>query len=253
MISPIIKESTDLSENELRELNALSRIVNPKNPENHVQINHINKTNPTFYLFKNEEKLLAYQAFTLFKRLTPFEKKEISIIYINASYKNTNSDTLVKDYAKKSNLHFIKQNLGYFWFFKKFLVIFITDNPKLLNRVSKAFYVHAPSYKAKTTRTLQTFCEQFISENLRMEDASVSENLVISQPYHSQCRINNYWDSMYKASDKAQNDFFYREKIILKKENDILLSGKGILFIGFYSFSNLIKTIYKQIIKPKQN
>jgi len=125
MIIPIIKESKDLSEDELKELNVLSRLAHTGNPENHIQINHINKTNPVFYLYKNKEKIIAYQAFSLFKKSTPFEKKEIPIIYINASYKNPDTDKLVKNYAKKSNLHFRNQKLGFFWFLKKFLVIFI--------------------------------------------------------------------------------------------------------------------------------
>jgi len=129
------------------------------------------------------------------------------------------------------------------WFLKKFLVIFITDNPKLLNRVSKAFYKHYPSYKIKTSRKIQIFCEKFISENLKIKDFTISENLAVCQPYRSQSCINKYWSSMYKASDEAQNEFFYNEKIIFVNEDNIFLSGKGILFIGFYSFNNLLKSL----------
>jgi len=243
MIKPTIKESKDLSEDELIQLNAIGRLINTANPENHVQINHVNTTNPVFYLYKKKERILAFQAFSIFKKVTPFEKKEIPIIYINVSYKNPDAGKLVKDYAKKSNLHFIKQQLGSFWFLKKFLLIFITDNPKLLDRVSKKFDEHYPSYKNKTSSEVHAFCKNLITENLKIKGFTLSENLALSLPYHSESCISKHWLSMYKAADEAQNDFFYNEKIIFAHDDHIFLSGKGILFIGCYSFSNLLKSL----------
>ena len=245
MIKPTIKESKDLSKEEITELNRLSRIVNKQNPANHIQVNHIEKTQPTFYLFKNEGTTAAFQAFAFFKKLTPFDKREIPIIYINASYKETGINPGIKNYAKHSNFHYIKSQLGKFWFLKKFLVIYLTDNPKLFDRTSKSFYQCYPSYQYPTPPDIRHFCKQFVTENLKIKEANINENLVISEPYHEPSRITQHWSHMYKADDPKQNNFIISEKIIYKKEQDYFLSGKGILFVGCYSFSNYLRGVLK--------
>ena len=101
MLTPIIKKSKELSLLEIKELNDICRLVNAQNPIDHIERNHIEKTNPIFYLFKIDSKIVAFQSFNLFYKKTPFSKNKIPIMFVGLSYKDPKTDSLTKNYAKK--------------------------------------------------------------------------------------------------------------------------------------------------------
>lgn len=243
MVKPIIKESKDLTVDELRELNEICRAINSQFPENHVQENHIRKTNPIFYLFKVKGKIVAFHAFSIFKEKTPFAKKKIPIVYINLSFKKQNADSHIKNYAKWSNAHFLKNNVSRFWYFKKFILIFLTNNPKLVERSSDVFYKSYPSYTNEPPAKIQSFCSNFTLQNLKLVDSKINNNLVLKHETQYKMDISSKWDELYKSYDFEQNKFFIQEKIITSEDNKYFLTGSLMLFVGHSSFLNLIKNV----------
>ncbi len=251
MIAPIIKEGKDLTPAELKELNAICRNINSFFPENHVEVNHIEKTNPIFYLFKVEEKIVAFHVFSLFKAKTPFSSKEIPVIYINLSFKTLDADAHIKNYAKWSNNHFLKAHIGRFWYFKEFLLCFLTNNPKLAERSSTVFYQAHPLYSNQATDEISSFCSDFVANYLKV-DAKMEGGIVLKNPKPYKMDISNKWEKLYEASQKESNDFFINNGIIIKENNNYFLTGNQTLFMGYSSLSGLLKNVWK-LLKERRN
>ncbi|MFK7799592.1 MAG: hypothetical protein AB8E82_19220 [Aureispira sp.] len=246
MLQPIIKKSEALSPAEIASLNKIIGGIHSQNPENHIEENHIQKTNPVFYLFKKEDEILAFQAFTIFKKKTPFHRKEIPIINVNISYKNPKADKLIKDYAKFSNFHFIKQQLGPFWFLKTFVVSFVTINPKLIHRISRIFGSHYPDYRISTPKEVHHFAKNFIAKDLKIAANHVNNNLVITEESYEDSPITEQWPFLYESKNPLQNEFFIKEGIIKQANNQYFLTNKAVLFLGVYSFWGLVKSVFRK-------
>jgi hypothetical protein len=253
MVKPIIKKSEDLSSDEIKELNEICRSINSYFPKDHIQVNHINKTSPIFYLFKVQEKIVAFHAFSIFKEKTPFGTKELPIIYINLSFKKPNADAHIKNYAKWSNAHFLKANIGRFWLFKKFVLIFLTNNPKVAKRSANVFHQSYPVHKTDTPQKIQDFAKQFIHKNLKLTDSNINQNLVLSKENTYKMDIDSKWENLYKSCDSEQNKFFIKNDIIHTEDNKFFLTGNLILFMGCSSFLNLIKNILHHKLKKNQS
>ncbi|WMX13761.1 MULTISPECIES: hypothetical protein [unclassified Aureispira] len=253
MIYPIIKQSKDLTLDELKELNAICRAINSCFAENHVEENHIKKTNPIFYLFKVNEKIVAFHAFSVFLERTPFSKKKIPIIYINLSFKRQGFDAYIKNYAKWSNAHFLKQQIGRFWFLRKFILIFLTNNPKLAERSSEVFYQSYPSYHQETPNEILHFCSTFVTKNLKLNDTSINHNLVLKKAHPYKMDISSKWETLYKSHDTKQNEFFLQEQIINSEDTKAFLTGNLMLFLGENSCINLIKNILLLKLRKAKN
>lgn len=251
MITPIIKEGKDLTLEELKELNAICQNINSFFSENHVEANHIEKTNPVFYLFKVEEKIAAFHAFSLFNLNTPFSTKKIPVIYINLSFKALNADAHIKNYAKWSNNHFLKKHIGRFWYFKEFLLCFLTNNPKLAERSSTVFYQAHPLYSNQVTDELSAFCSDFVDNYLKV-DAKMEAGIVLKNPKPYKMDISTKWKKLYEASQEETNDFFIKNGIIIKEHSNYFLTGNQTLFIGYSSFSGMLKNVWR-LFKEQRN
>ncbi len=251
MITPIIKEGKDLTPAELKELNAICRNINSFFPENHVEVNHIEKTNPIFYLFKVKGRIMAFSAYSYFKAKTPFSDKEIPIIYGNLLFKALDADEQVKDYAKWSNNHFLKTHVGSLWYFKEFLLCFLTNNPKLAERSSTLFYQTHPLQQDNVTNEISSFCSDFVANYLKIT-SKMEGGVVLKNPKPYKMDISNKWEKLYEASQKESNDFFINNGIIIKENNNYFLTGHLTLFVGHNSLSGLLKNIWR-LFKEKKN
>ena len=245
MIQPIIKKGIDLTQAEIEELDQIYLLSNPKMPKDHIKINHIEKTNPVFFLYKVEGKIAAFQAYTSFKKKTPFHKKKIPVIYLNLSYKNPEADKYIKNFAKTSNLAFIKMTFGRFWFLKKFVMVFQTYNPKLIERISAFFAKAYPNYYEQTPKEVQRFSQFFFKEELKLPDTIIDKNLVKQENYTSLSDITDKWEQMYNSQNPHRNNFFFENDIIQNKEDQFFLTGKALFFVGFFSIWPLL---YKKLL-----
>ena len=253
MVKPIIKKSTDLTSDEITELNEICHSINSCFPENHIQENHIKKTSPVFYLFKVEGKIVAFHAFSIFKEKTPFSTKELPIIYINLSFKRPNADSHIKNYAKWSNAHFLKANIGRLWILKKFVLIFLTNNPKLAKRSANIFYESYPTYKNNTPQQIQDFSKKIIHKNLKLSSSNINQNLVVYKESTYKMDINSKWENLYKSNDYEQDDFFIKNDIIQTEDNKFFLTGNLMLFMGYSSFLNLIRNVLYHKFKKNES
>lgn len=214
-------------------------------PENHIQKNHIDKTNPVFYLYKLDDKILAYQAFSLFYKKTPFTKRSIPIMYINLSYKDENTDGHIKNFALKSNAIFLRENLGMFWFLKKFILAYQTYNPKVVHRSSRFFTKVYPNVVDNTIPTdVHDFAQQFYHQELHLPYTTINGNLVKDEIYEVPSPISSSWETLYKASEDKMNQLFIKNGVIDQKDNEYFLTGRAHFIISYNNpFSMIIKKL----------
>jgi len=241
MVQRVKKKGTDLSREEIRELDDIYRLNNPFMPENHIEKNHINKTNPIFYLYKVEGKIVAFQAFTLFDKKTPFSKKTIPVLYINLGYKDENADEHIKNFAKKSSAIFLRESLGFFWFLKRFVIVFQTYNPKVVERSSRFFSTAYPNLSDEMPPSdVHEFAQDFFKKELQSPHTIINKNLVKEETYDELSPISSSWKRLYKSSKVAMNNLFIKHDVIKQKEHDFYLTGKAFFVIGYNSFFGLI-------------
>lgn len=236
MLEEIIIKGTELSTIEIQELDDIYRLTNPKMPENHIRVNHIDKCNPTFYIYKINGKIEAFQAYTIYKNTkTPFWKKSIPVIYMNLSYKNAASDVHIRNFSKKAIFAAMRTVLGRFWFLKKFALVFQTYNPKLMARVEVYFSESYPHYSKKTTKEVHQFVQSFFNKEMKWKDTVINENLIKQERYATPSLISDKWEQHYKSDNDLRNKFFHENDIIIKKDGAYYLTGKALFFIGYYN------------------
>ena len=246
MVEEILKKGSNLSVDEIKALEEIFLLINPNMPENHLQINHIDKTNPVFHIFKVNDKIAAFQAYSLFKAVTPFRNKALPIIYINLSYKDPSKNAHIKNFAKRSNLSFIKRSIGSLWFLKSFLVIFETYNPKLVERISPFFSRYYPNVSNPTPKAIQQFGQDFFRDQLKVIDPKIDEDLIKQEGYFGLSDISDKWNQMYESVNLKRNQFFIEKGVIEKRDEEYFLTGKAVLFIGYYSFWSILLKRFKK-------
>lgn len=241
MVEIISKKGTELSKEEIQEINDLAQAANPVFPNDYIVEFHIKRYNPVFYMHKIEGKVMAVQAFSDVKLLTPFHKKPVEIIFVSVVFKNDKADEHIKNFAKKGNLLFLKRKLGYFWFLGKFLFIFQTYNPKAIERISPTFYETYPKLDKPVSETIYNFVRNFIDNHLKSEEIELSNYLIRKNKFDSPTPITNSWKSSYAAKNEQRNQFFSDHEIIVKREKDYFLEGRAVFFVGYYNFWKKLK------------
>lgn len=239
-ILPEVKASEALSAGEIDEMHAIYRSIDPNMPDNHIVINHIETTRPVFHLFKVDGRIKAFQAYTLREGLTPFSHKRIPIIYINLSYKSLDAGAEVKNFAKEGNFLFLRQTFGQFWYLRKFVNILQSYNPNLVQRISDSFPISYPHPTEPTPDVVTAFAQKFFKEDLNVHYASLNQNLVKEYLYPQPTRITDKWRTYYESSQPERNTFFLENGIVAYRDNHYFLTGRAVLFIGYYSFSKMI-------------
>jgi hypothetical protein len=242
MVRTLIKKGKDLSIEEIKELERIYCLNNPFMPEDHIKKNHIDKTNPIFYLYKIDGKIVAFQAFTLFYKKTPFTKKTIPVLYVNLGYKDEKADQHIKNFAKKSSATFLKENLGFFWFLKRFVLVFQTYNPKIVARSSRFFSVIYPNTKDESPpQNVHEFAQNFFKNELKSPNTIINKNLVKEETYDKLSPISDSWDRLYKSPEAAMNNLFIKHDVIKEKEEAFHLTGKAFFVIGYNNILGVIK------------
>ncbi|MEL6628122.1 MAG: hypothetical protein AAFO96_11420 [Bacteroidota bacterium] len=249
MVTPEIKRGTDLTSKELEELDVLVHYLHHQLPENHIQINHVEKTNPLFYLYKVDEKIVACQAYTLSKVVTPFASRPLPIIYINISYKYDWANAHVKNFAKQSNLSFIRENIGRFWYFKKFILAFHTVNPKLVERLSGTFETYYPHYAYEVPSEVVAFANQFCQNHLQEKGNTVSPQLVSCKEEVVNPVTEEKWKKMYQSANPKRDKFFRDLGIYKEQPHQKILTGRQIFFVGVYSLGGSLRKMWQSWTK----
>lgn len=241
MTETLVKKGTDLTTNEIAELEAIYRLTNAQMPDNYIKSYHIDKTDPTFHLFKLNGRTVAFQAYSMFKRTTPFSKKPIPVVYLNLSYKDASADRYVKNFAKKSNLRYIKETFGKHWYFKRFAMVFQTYNPNLVERISAYFGQAHPHPNNDTPADVHQFAQDFFAHQLKLPDTPLNKRLVKEERYSEPSLITDQWPKAYRSKNEARNRFFIENEVVLDQNGEYMLSGKAVFFIGYYSLASTLK------------
>jgi len=157
MIKPIIKKGRDLTTREYKELMDLCRLAVPTASDDFLRTHHIEKTDPFFYLYKIDQKIVAFVALVMFWAETPFSKKKLPIFFVNLTLKKENVDQYIKNFSKHAVVHFGKSQIGIFWFLKKYVFIVQTFNPKLVERLSAFFPMCFPKVESQPSIEIHQF------------------------------------------------------------------------------------------------
>jgi hypothetical protein len=241
MVEITVKQGTELSKEEIQEINDLAQAANPVFPDDYIIDFHINRYNPVFYMHKIDGKVMAVQAFFNVKIFTPFHKKLLETIFVSIVFKNPKADEHIKNFAKTGNLLFLKRKLGYFWFLNKFLFIFQTYNPKAIERIAPTFYEVYPKLDKPISKNIYDFVRNFIDKYLKSEEIELSNYLIRENKFDAPTPITDSWKSSYKSKNEKRNQFFIDHEIIKKKENEYFLEGRAVFFVGYYNFWSKIR------------
>lgn len=241
-ITPELKKSAEITQQELDQMHAIYRKIDPNMPEDHIRVNHINVTEPVFQLFKKEGEILAFQAYSVFHLKTPFARKPIPVINLNLSYKDLAAGDEVKNFAKSGNLMFIRKTLGPFWFLKRFVNVLQSYNPRLVSRISRSFPVSFPEIRSETPAEVVDFSREIFNQKLKIK-SELNQHLVKQHLYPVNSDISKKWETHYASNDDHFNHFFEREGILIKDGKRVHLTGKAVFFVGYYSFGGAIRKV----------
>ncbi len=246
MPSLIIKETDELTKEELVDLNRLCRLAIPGLPENHLEVNHLHKK-PTFYMVYEEGRMVAMIGLLCFFRDSPFSKKKIPLIYGCTSYKSPKTSKAVKGYMSRATLDFTKRRVGTFWPFKKILYAYQTCNPRVFERSSAMLPESYPSINQPVPKAVQLFVKEFIEEEIGLTEHEVDEYLFcrIMQEYDNTITIGLDWERMFKANNEAYNRFFEEHELVVFKEGQPYFTGYSLFFLGIHSFSGMLRKLFE--------
>ena len=247
-----IKRGSELTPEEVRGMNAVARATNPAVPDDYLARYHLKKSDPVFYYFEQEGQITAFQAFSNYKIQTPVDRKPTLAIYIRLSYKLPELDSTSKDFARKTNEIYIKSQLGPFWKLRRFWVIYQTTNPRLYERTAAFFPDHFPKMDQPLSDEMNAFADGFLKNQLGysygFEDRFLTHR--VNEDALDHWDIDDVWDELYAGRSEKVDQFFMDRGVIYKDEiGRFHWTGKGILFMGKYTFSGMLK---KLIFGPRK-
>ncbi|MEO0790522.1 MAG: hypothetical protein AAFY36_17795 [Bacteroidota bacterium] len=247
-VTLVVRNSKEVTARELDEMHGIYRMIDPNMPDDHILINHIQTSQPVFHLFKLQGAISAFQAFTLFRVKTPFARKPLPVVYINLSYKRPEAGREVKDFARKSNLRFIKETFGSFWYTKRFVNVLQSYNPKLIQRLSDHFPLSYPSVVEPTPKEVVAFGKDLFRNKLLIDYADLDDALVKQYEYPQPSQITKRWASHYRSKDQRFNAWFQKHKIVVEAEGEVYLSGRAVFFIGYYDPVKLVGLKWRTLL-----
>ncbi len=244
-LKPVICESDALSESQLRQMHEITRLNNPLIPNDHIQRKHISKVAPTFYLYYEGQKMLAFQGMCAFRLPNPFRKGEIPVFFVAIAFRRPEAAGKVRDFARQSNIAFIRSHLGPFFFLKTWASFVHTVNPKLTHRFLKSFPISYPQPMVKAPRKIQDLTLNILHSCLGYPNAKIDPFLVRRVPEYAPEHdyyllkepqdITARWEEDYCARDEAWNQHFIELGIVQEKPGFYGLLGPLQLMWGFFS------------------
>lgn len=235
----ISKPGNKLTLKEKDEINSILREINPCLAPDHLEKNHINKHNPLFYILKVDGEVTAFQSFLHFYMKTPFKSRKIPIIYIGLSYRKRISRA--KGFAKNIAADYLRKILGPFFYFKSFIFITFTVNPKLFDRLNLFFPSFYPNLSQPQNDDILIFLHDFYYTCLNY-DIKIESNLTSNIfSFDERRNITSDWNQLYKARRTIVDQYFIEHGIIEKEGEEYFLTGNQVHLIGYYNFLGFIK------------
>ena len=222
-------------------MHAIYRMADPNMPDNHIVINHIETTNPTFFIYKVDGKVAAFQAHSFYRVQTPFRKRVLPVLYTNLSYKHPEAGKEINGFSANAQEAFLASKMGRFWFLKPFVITFQTYNPKVLGHLNQRLRFQFPHPYIPTPKKVAEFGQQFFRETLNIHYATIDEELIKDYHYPAPTRITEKWPKFFRSKDNRFNDMILRHKVIQKEGDEYYLTGKAVFMIGFYNLWVLLR------------
>lgn len=253
MLPPLIKKGTELTAQEIEQLYQLHMKyavdASPEAAHHHIIERHVERMEVTFYLYKWKGRIVAYHASTWFERTTPFHKKPLPIFHVNMTFKEEGANEHIKNYAKFSNLHLLRQQLGRFWYLKPFVMTFLTVNPKIIARLSKVFSQTYPTGNAPTP-AIAAFAQQHLAEDLKINPDKISPQLVLQDQSQPWIYIHQQWESSFQSTSEPINQFFLEQGIFKQEAGEYWMRVDNFaLFIGYCHPLGLLSGEIRSLLK----
>lgn len=251
MILPIVKKGTDLTAPELRQMHTMMGF-DPAEPVDYIQQLHTTRMDTMVYLYKKNKTLLAFQMVSWHYRVTPFSKRPLPVLYINLSFKKSDTEQAVKDFSRRTSYRALQDTLGRFWWTKRFVVTFTTFNPKASKRIQRAFSASYPTDSKGSPVAIQAFAQDFVRQCLQ-RPVPVSPDLILPLQGRDDAPIDvtDDWPILYASDNNQWNDFFFQHELFEKRDNRIYYTSKWLLFfLGYYHPTSFLwKTLQRWIKK----
>lgn len=219
--------------------------IDPSLPENHIAQNHFKIPNCQFYLVWNVDNLVGLISYSSAWVSKAKSRRKILVNVGGMFYRK--SDPALKNVVMLASQMHIRKQLGPFWMLKPFLAIGNTVNPRVYTQLNQFFPVFYPQV-AQTVpqgirKSLNNFYRHFFKHPAAICPAlSITEESV----YAAQTDISSKFDSMYSSRNSAVGDYFFQQGVFKRIGEQVFLSNKSIVVMGYYSPKALLAKLFKK-------
>lgn len=239
---------SEISSELLNDIEAFTQSIDSSLPDNHIEKNHLNWLNLELYVVFENKKICALFSYSSNYVTHPIDGKRIFISVGGLSYKQKSTE--VKNLTKVISIIHMKKHLGFFWFFKKFIAVAKTVNP----RVYVQFYVFFPILHPSKLVTENSVWHDFLSKHLSLIEKHpviLNEYLVDNgKPiFDARLNITDSYNLYYKSKNTLINNYFIDNGIFIKEEEQIYLTNKSLVVVGEYSFNAMVLKSANLVLK----
>lgn len=243
----------ELSEALILEMENLVQEIDPSLSSDHLRKNHLPLPETTFYLARKGKNLVGIASYrTAWSQATENRKKVL--VNVGGLFYRKKDPNLKQLVATICRLH-IRKALGPFWMLKPFMAIGHTVNPKVYTSLERSFPCFYPRTQSPTPLKIRKLLQDFYQQ-LYNKDFDICPNLSLAEPesYTSETIISQTYQEAYRSRNEKVNQFFFDQGVFKKAKNELFLTNRSIIVMGYYSPKVLFKQILgKQVIMPALN
>lgn len=189
------------------------------------------------HIAEQKDRIIGCSVNSLSYRKTPFHKQTLPIFYQRLLY----VDPAVQHKAVGLNLQTagLRYQLGFFWLFRRFVVVCLTSNPEVLRAISQ-YNEYYPREDGALPEAVYAFCQQlgpmmgFSHVDRRLLVYGTNEAILEGEDYTSE------WTSFLR-SDHAGFDQMLLNTVFATRKGRIVHSGAPLMAIGYASPMHFIR------------
>ena len=229
-----------LSSSQLDAIQALVSEIDPELPANHIRHNHMGNPETDFYLAYQEDKLVAVSSAIGGYVHNPFTGKRLKLIVNKISYRKAVPG--LKEFTQKSGRLFLRMHLGRFWYFKEFLSVCETVNPRMHTQFNKFFAQVYPDANLQLSDEVREFIIESYAEVDGKKIAPDNHLVLPSDPfYKAKTDITDKYQAYYKSKNPEANQLFEQAGILIKENSRVFLTNKAIILVGYFNLLGILR------------
>jgi len=240
--------ASEMTPNLVQEVETLVHEIDGNLPHNHVKNNHINKPNGEFYLIRIGEELVGVVSYSTTWAKELDTNKKILVSFGELSYRKSRKE--IKNIVRRISIKHLKNHLGPMWMFKTFVAVGITVNPRVFTQFNSFFPVLYPEVQAAPPSSIRSFLTELVHEHYGTP-MDICKGLAsdANSIFSSATNVTENFSKFYKTKDTEITDYFFKHNIFQKDGDQVLLTNKAVVLMGYYSAAAMAKRVLG--LKPK--